>query len=91
MPVYVDDMNAKYGRMIMCHMLADSDEELHEMAQKIGVQRRWHQHPDTPKSHYDICLAKKKLAVEFGAIEISWRDAAGIVRKRKVESDRGQN
>lgn len=84
MACYVDDMNAKYGRMIMCHMLADTDEELHEMAKKIGVQRRWHQCAGTPKSHYDICLAKKKIAVEFGAIEISWREAAGIVRGKRV-------
>ncbi len=85
MPVYVDDMNAKYGRMTMCHMLADTDDELHEMAGKIGVARKWHQCSGTPKSHYDICLAKKKLAVEFGAIEITWREAAVIVRKRKLD------
>lgn len=84
MACYVDDMNAKYGRMVMCHMLADTDEELHEIAKKIGVQRKWHQCAGTPKSHYDICLAKKKIAVEFGAIEITWREAAAIVRRKRV-------
>lgn len=48
MPVYVDTMRARYGRMIMCHMFADTDEELHEMARRIGVARRWHQRPDCP-------------------------------------------
>ena len=42
MTVYVDDMKAKFGRMIMCHMIADTDEELHTMASKIGVKLKWH-------------------------------------------------
>ncbi len=56
MTVYVDDMRAPYGRMVMCHMLADTDDELHAMADHIGVARRWHQKAGTPHSHYDICL-----------------------------------
>ena len=45
MTVYVDDMEAGYGRMVMCHMWADTLDELLEMADAIGVQRRWLQRP----------------------------------------------
>ena len=38
MAVYIDDMNAKYGRMTMCHMIADTDKELREMALRLFVQ-----------------------------------------------------
>lgn len=70
MPVYVDRINIAYGRMIMCHMIADTPEELHAMADRIGVARRWFQTP--PKAsfwHYDIAQSKKRLALAHGAIE----------------------
>lgn len=84
MTVYVDDMRAQFGWMIMCHMLADTDEELHAMAARIGVARRWHQKAGTEKSHYDIALSKRALAVAAGAVEITWRDTGEIVRKRRA-------
>lgn len=85
MTVFVDSMNAKYGRMTMCHMVsdADNDDELHAMASQIGVARRWHQKAGTPHSHYDICLSKKKLALELGAVEISRQDLARILAKKR--------
>ena len=83
MPVYVDNMRAKYGRMTMCHMLADSESELLEMADTIGVARRWHQSAGSPKSHFDICLSKRKLAVQAGAIEITMKDAARMILAKR--------
>jgi NRPS condensation-like uncharacterized protein len=90
MSVYVDDMRAKFGRMVMCHMLADSDEELTAMADRIGVARQWHQYPGTFKSHFDIALSKRALAVEAGAVEITWRRAGEMQRERRIEFMRGR-
>lgn len=82
MAVYVDDMRAGYGRMIMCHMIADTDDELHAMADRIGVARRWHQKPGTHQSHYDICLSKRSMAVRFGAKEVTKRELGVLIRQK---------
>lgn len=85
MAVYVDDMRAPYGSLIMCHMLADTDDELHAMADAIGVKRIWWQSPEkTSGSHYDICLSKKAIALRFGAIPITKRQAAAMNAHRKA-------
>jgi hypothetical protein len=76
--VYVDDMQAPFGNMVMCHMIANTDDELHAMADRIGVARRWFQ-----GDHYDIALSKRALAVKEGAREITWRDAAMMMRARR--------
>jgi hypothetical protein len=89
MTVYVDDMQAKVGRMVMCHMIGDTDEELHAMADSIGVERRWFQKPGTPTRHYDIALAKRALAVQAGAVEISQRQAACMTGRRRVTGELG--
>lgn len=77
MSVYVDSMRARFGRMVMCHMWADSREELFAMADKIGLQRKWFQRPanagvpgmDASWEHFDIALTKRALALRHGAIE----------------------
>ena len=74
MTVYVDDMRAEYGRMIMCHMIADSREEIDSMADRIGVARRWIQRPGERLEHYDISLGKRQLAIQHGAVEITQRE-----------------
>lgn len=74
MSVYVDEAVHAYGRMIMCHMVSPDLDELHAMADRIGVARRWFQDPRTmPKvsaPHYDIAKGKRALAVAAGAKEI---------------------
>lgn len=69
MSAYVDDVRHAYGRMVMCHLWADSEAELFAMVDRIGVARRWIQGP--PKAswvHFDISLEKKRLALAAGAI-----------------------
>ncbi|EKE73936.1 DUF4031 domain-containing protein [Gallaecimonas xiamenensis] len=85
MAVYVDNMKAPFRNMVMCHMLADTDEELHAMAALIGMHRRWHQHPGTHKSHYDINLEMRALAVYHGALEITMKEAGRIVWTRRKQ------
>lgn len=65
----------------MCHMSADTLDELHEMADKIGLRREWFQISNSGLPHYDISLGKKKLALKYGAVECDQRT---IVAKSKI-------
>lgn len=70
MSVYVDDARHPFGRYLMCHMWADSLEELLAMIDKIGVQRKWlQQSPRASWVHFDITQSKRALAVAAGAIQ----------------------
>ncbi|MEX3967319.1 DUF4031 domain-containing protein [Paraburkholderia sp. EG286B] len=91
MSVYVDDMRAAYGRMVMCHMIADTDEELHAMADRIGVARRWWQAPPKHDSHYDIALSKRAIAIAAGAIEITWRQCGAMAMRRRITGELGSH
>lgn len=90
MSVYVDDMEAPYRGMKMCHMLADTEEELHAMAARIGMARKWHQKAGTARSHYDICLSKKALARAAGAIPITYRQAGAMTARRQATGSLGK-
>ena len=81
MAVYVDTCRNSFGRMVMCHMWADTAAELHAMAAAIGMKRDWYQTPDGPNRapvsfpHYDVSQSRRKLAVQHGAIELERREA----------------
>lgn len=79
MAVYVDKAQHKLGRMVMCHMLADSMDELLAMADTIGVNRKWFQ----PKSHphFDICKAYRAKAIAAGAIEADRRQLVDVMKR----------
>ena len=82
MSVYVDRCKLGYGRMIMCHMIADTPDELHAMADRIGVARKWFQQP--PKAsfpHYDIAQSKRELAVAAGAVDADRNDFVAAMRR----------
>lgn len=83
MTVYVDSAFIPYRNMLMCHMIADSREELDQMADLIGVNRKWIQDPGTYREHYDIAKSKRQLAIENGAIEITFKEFGYKLLERK--------
>lgn len=93
MSVYVDDARSRYiphhGRpMIMSHMVADTEEELHAMADSIGQCREWFQN-----DHYDVSQTRKMDAIRRGAIEITRREAVRVrrrLRRAKAEQYLGR-
>lgn len=85
--IYVDDMEAEFKpshapgrRYVMCHMFTDAADfaELHAMADKIGVLRKWFQ-----GDHYDITKTKRALAVKAGAREVTLRQASVMMMNRR--------
>lgn len=87
MAIYVDelrDYRGLIGRGLpgeWCHMVTDGGlEELHEFAALLGIQRcRFQDHPRHP--HYDLLPASRALAVALGAVEVTTREMARIVRQ----------
>ncbi|MBX3751925.1 MAG: DUF4031 domain-containing protein, partial [Opitutaceae bacterium] len=77
MTVYVDDVRHAFGTMVMCHLWADTLDELLAMVDRIGVQRKWIQghatlsfgkYRNASWVHFDIALSKKALAIKAGAV-----------------------
>lgn len=89
MTVYVDDMRAKFRHMVMCHMIADSEDELRAMADRIGVPLRYWQDKGKSRSHFDICLSKRASAVSKGAVEITAKQLAAMCFRRMNDGELG--
>jgi hypothetical protein len=79
MSVYVDQLfvmqsrepqafrtGARHGHQ-WCHMWADTDAELHQMAGFVGMKRAWFQNKSLP--HYDLVPPRRAAAIAAGARE----------------------
>lgn len=97
MTVYVDGANipATVGRIKArwSHLTADTKDELHEFAVRLGLQRRWFQTCKRSKSckppercihwHYDVVATKRDRAIELGAVEIDRYQMVEILKGRR--------
>lgn len=93
MTVYVDDMHefqmGQLRRMKCSHMIADTREELFEMARKLGLQLKWVQKAGTYQEHFDVAKGKRDMALKLGAIPITMRQCSAMCVRRKVEGKLG--
>lgn len=90
MSVYVDDGFVEGDWSFWTgggHMQADTLEELHAMADRLGLKRSWFQSkPGKPwHDHYDLTRAKRDLAIRLGAVAVTWREAARRNRTVRLE------
>lgn len=83
MAVYVDPIREHppvHGQALWCHMIADSEDELHAMAERVGLRREWYQ-----GDHYDLHPETRTRALKYGALEMSTREMARrVCAERKL-------
>lgn len=91
MAVYVDKIFMHGGSSTFrwkesCHLFADSENELHALARKIGLRREWFQNKnDKSFPHYDLTKSRRALALKHGAIQMSFKCMVKRIRKRREE------
>lgn len=96
MAVYVDPLTNWGWRprgveVESCHMVADTDAELHAMAQRIGMQLAWAQkmdHENQYHHHYDLVASRRELAVQAGATEITHDQIADLIEGERERQRR---
>lgn len=65
-----------------CHLLADTREELHAFADRLGLRRAWFQ-DDPVRWHYDITPGMRRRAVALGAEQIDHARVAQLMNERR--------
>lgn len=69
MAVYVDKLRNWGWRLgPSCHLYADTNEELHAFAARIGLKRAWFQ-AKSSGPHYDLTKGRREVAIRLGAVE----------------------
>ena len=88
MAAYVDALqvwpNARgIFRAGSCHLAADTLDELHEFAARLGMRRVWFQSGNGRHPHYDLVKSRRDRAVALGALEVSGRDLVLMWRAQR--------
>jgi hypothetical protein len=88
MTCYVDSLrsypDAGFRYAEFCHLLADTREELHAMADRLGVPRRFFQ--DHPwRWHYDLPQHLRAAAIEHGATPVTMHFVGSLLKQRRAE------
>ena len=93
MTVYVDDCRLLQGRLkswqnrlLISHMIADTSEELGDMAEAVGLREAWIRYPNTAAERFDVSQTKRTEAIRRGAVPINSRELV-----EKIDAKRSEN
>lgn len=90
--IYVDTL-INYGwvlrgkRVESCHMLADTLEELHAMATKIGMKLSWFQMSTNGTPHYDLVKSRRDRAIVLGAKELNRKEVVEKMAEIRLKDE----
>lgn len=86
MPVYVDALvpcarSSRWPFTRSAHLVADTLDELHAFASRLGLRRAWFQPKSSP--HYDLTANKHALALRLGAKPIDRRELVALIQRNR--------
>lgn len=84
MAVYVDEEGIRWRGREWCHLVADSLDELHSFADRLGLQRRWFQ-SKTLYPHYDVTQSVRVRALALGAQGADRETIVGCAKRMRSE------
>jgi hypothetical protein len=79
MTVYVDDAVSLWRGHRWAHLMADTLDELHDFARRLGLRREKFQNK-TSGAHYDVPAPLREQAIVLGAVAISRHRDRELVR-----------
>jgi hypothetical protein len=93
MAVYVDELidtrtlpagqHAPWPYHYACHMIADTHQELMDVALRLGCSFGWLQQQGTPQEHFDLAGGMRARAIHAGAVEVTREEMALLIRKKQ--------
>jgi hypothetical protein len=86
--IYIDELAVHHNawgpfKTGSCHMTADTQDELHKFALRLGLKLTWFQDHKWGW-HYDLVPSRREKAVALGAVELTTRELCELMRKRRV-------
>jgi hypothetical protein len=91
MAVYIDNLvmavpNKNWPYKKSCHLIADTEKELHAFAECIGLKRSWFQE-NSSIDHYDLTASKRVQAVKNGARQLSMKQFVKKMREARRKNE----
>ena len=83
MAVYVDSEEILWRGKLWCHLAADTLDELHSFATRLGLRKSWFQSKGYP--HYDVTVSVRERALRMGAIDADRETIVGCCKQLKME------